>query len=108
MHPPAIADAEIDRLRAREQFGVALLVAAGEFTDRPEIAAKREEPPLPRIVIRKRNSGIVLDDGRAVGEQPVAHGSEVAGVQQIGRALDQAIAGAERLAELEEAGRARA
>ena len=63
----------------------------------PSIVAEREEPPLLRIVIAERNAGIVLDDGGAVGEQEVAHRGEVAGVQEIGRALDQAVAGRERL-----------
>src|SRR5690242_11607086 len=101
MRAPAIADAEIDRLGAREQRGVAFLVAAGKLTDRPEIAPEREEPPLPRIVVRERYAGIVLDDGRAIGEQPVANDGEIAGVQQVGRALDQTVAGPERLAELQ-------
>ena len=105
MRAPAIADAEIHRLRAPEQLGVGFLISAGEFVDRPGIAAEREEAPFLRIVIGERNAGIVLDDGGAVGEQEVAHGGEVAGVQQIGRALDQAVAGRERRAEFQEAAR---
>src|SRR3569832_1377590 len=108
MHAPAIADAEIDRLRPREQFCVALLVTAGKFADRPEVASEREEAPLPRVVVRKRNTGIVLDDGRAVGKQPVANDGEIAGVQQIGGALDQTVAGTKRLTEFQEASGARA
>ena len=61
-----------------EQFGILLLVSSGKFGDRAGVAAEREEPPFPRIVIRQRNAGIVLDDGGAVGEQEIAHSGEIA------------------------------
>src|SRR5438552_866166 len=92
MGAPAIADAEINRLRPPEQFGIGLLEPARELADRSEVAAEREEAPLLRIVISQRHAGIILDDGGAVGEDVVAHGGEIAGVQQIRRALDQAVA----------------
>src|SRR4051794_2725055 len=102
MRTPAIADAEIDRLPPSEQFGVGLLVSAGEFADRSEVAAVREEAPLLRVVIGERHAGVILDDGGAVGEDEVAHRREIAGVQQIRRALDQAVAGREAGTELQE------
>src|ERR1700744_4040088 len=105
MGAPAIADAEIHRLRAAEQLGIGLLIASRKFADRAGIMAEREEVPLLRIVIAERNAGIVLDDGGAVGEQEVTHRGEVAGMQQVGRALDQAVARRERLAKLPEAAR---
>src|SRR5690348_6434432 len=48
---PAIADAEIHRLRAPEQRGIGLLVAARKFADRAGIMAEREKVPSLRIVI---------------------------------------------------------
>src|SRR5579862_1375319 len=68
VRPPAIADAEIERLCALEQHGIRLLILVGKFADRPGIAAEREETPLPGAVIAKRNSRIVLNDSGAVGE----------------------------------------
>src|SRR6202051_1195584 len=69
----------------------------------PGVMAEREQAPFLWTVIRQRNSGIVLDDGGAVGEQKIAHGGEIAGVQQIGGALDQAVPRRQRLAKLQEA-----
>ena len=102
MLAPAIADAEIHRLAAPEQLGIGFLVSSGEFPDRAGVASERKEPPYLRIVIGQRHAGIVLDDGGAVGEDEVAHGGEVAGVQEIGRALDQAVAGRQRLRRISE------
>jgi len=73
------------------------------IVDRAGVAAERKERHFLRIVTKKRNAGIVLDNRGAVGEQKIAHGSEMAGMQQIGRALDQAIRGRQSLAELQEA-----
>src|SRR5438445_13784847 len=103
MRAPAIADAEIDRLRAPEQCGIRILITSREFVDRSQITAEREKAPFLRAVIRERDSGIVLDDGGAVGEQEVAHRGEVAGMQQIRGALDQAVAVRERRVEFQEA-----
>src|SRR5262249_9307220 len=103
--PPAIADAEIHRLRPAEQFGIGLLILVGKFADRTGIMTEREETPLLRVVVAQRNAGIVLDDGGAVIEQEVARRREAAGVQQIGRALDQAVARRERRAEFQKAAR---
>src|SRR5216684_3832538 len=105
MRTPAIADAEIHWLRPPKQLGIGLLVPTGELADRPGIAAEREEAPFPWAVIGQGNSGIVLDDGGAVGEDEVAYRGEVARVQKIGRALDQAVAGRQRRAEFQEAAR---
>src|SRR5882762_9389083 len=107
MRTPAIADPEIHRVRLPEQLGIGFLVAAGEFGDRAGIATEREEAPFLRAVISERNAGIILDDGGAVVEDEITHDGEVAGVHEIGRALDQAVAGPERRAELEEAARLR-
>src|ERR1700676_5749887 len=103
MRAAAIAGAEIHRLWGSEQFGVGFLIPAREFRDRAGITAEREEPPFLRAVIGEWNAGIVLDNGRAVGEDVVAHGGEIAGMQKIRRALDQAVAGRERRAEFQEA-----
>src|SRR3979411_1097064 len=103
MRAPAIANAEIHRLAPPEQLGILLLVPSREFGDRTGVAAKRKKPPFLRIVKGERNAGIVLDDGGAVGEQEIAHNGEIAGVQQIGRAFEQAVAGSQRLAKLQEA-----
>src|SRR6266481_7438500 len=103
MRTPAIANAEIDRLAPPEQLGILRLVPSGEFGNRTGIAAERKEPPFLRIIIAKWNAGIVLDDGGAVGEQKVAHRGEIAGVQQIGGALDQAVAERQRPAKFQEA-----
>ena len=81
------------------------MVLDGGIRDRTGIAAERKKAPPIRIVIGERNPGIVLDDGGALGENEVTHGGEIAGVQQIGRALDQAVGGRERLAEFQEAAR---
>src|SRR5258708_6091754 len=78
---------------------------AGDSPDRAGIAAEREDPPFLRIVVVERNTGIVLDDGGAVGEQKIANRGEVAGVQQIRRALDQAVARRQRRAEFQETAR---
>src|SRR5476649_1678078 len=103
MRAPAIADAEIHRLAAPEQLGILLLISSREFGDRTGITAKREEAPFLRTVICQWNAGIVLDDRGAVGEKEVANRGEITGVQQIGRALDQAVAGPQRFAKLKEA-----
>ena len=103
MGAPAIADAEIHWLGAAEQLGVGLLVFARELPDRAGIAAKRKEAPFLGAVRGKRKAGIVLNDGRTVGKEEVAHGREIAGMQQIGRALDQAVAGRKPFAEFQEA-----
>src|SRR5579863_1525790 len=103
MRPPAIADSEIERLRALKQDGIRLLILVGEFRDRAGITAEREEAPLPGAVVAKRNSGIVLNDGGAVGENEIAHRREAAGMQQIRRALEQAVAGRKRGAEFQKA-----
>src|SRR5487761_2020027 len=105
MRAPAITDAEIDRLRPLEQFGIGLLILPREFGDRAGIAAKGKETPLPRAVIGERNPGIVLNYRRAVGENEVAHAAEIAGMQKVRCALDQAVAGRERRAEFQEARR---
>src|SRR6516162_10533302 len=105
MTAPTIADTEIHWLRPPEQFCVGRLVLAGKFADRALISAERKEVPSLRIVIAEWDAGIVLDDGCAVGENEVARRREIAGVQQIGRALDQAVAGRERLAKLQKATR---
>src|ERR1700686_2008570 len=104
MRSPAIADAEIHRLGSPEQLGIFFLISSRKFRDRTGIVAEREEAPFLRTVIRQRNSGIVLDDGGAIGENEIAHGGEIAGMQQIGRALEQAVAGRERRAKFQEAG----
>src|SRR5258705_9744946 len=96
MRTPAIANAEIHRLAPPEQLSILRLVPSGELGNRTGIAAERKEPPFLRIITAKRNAGIVLDDGGAVGEQEVAHGGEIARVQQIGCALEQAVAGRQR------------
>src|SRR6266576_2747361 len=93
MRTPAIANAEIHRLAPPEQLGILRLVPSREFGNRTSIAAERKEPPFLRIITAERNAGIVMDDGGAVGEQKVAHRGEIAGLQQIGSALDQAVAG---------------
>ena len=105
MGSPAIANAEIDRLRAAEQVSVGFLVAAGELGDRAGITAEREEAPALLIEVDERDAGIVLDDGGAVLEDEVAHRGEVAGMQEVGRALEQAVAGRQRGTELQEAAR---
>src|ERR1700751_4372448 len=102
MRSPSIAYAKIDRLAAPEKLGIGRLVSAGEFGDRTGIAAERKEPPFPGIVVRERNAGIVLNDGGAVGEDEIAHRREISGVEQIGCALEQAIAGRECFAKLQE------
>src|SRR6476660_2228524 len=103
MRAPAIADAEVYRLAAPEQLRILRLVPSGEFRNRTGIVAKRKEPPFLPVVTVERNAGIVLDDGGAVGEQKVAHDGEIAGVHQIGRALDQAVAGRQRPTKFQEA-----
>src|SRR4029077_20323303 len=103
MRAPAIADAEIHRLGAAKEFGIGFLIPPMEFGARAGIAAEREKAPLPRPVIGERDSGIVLNDGRTVGENEVALGCEVAGVQEVGRALDQAVAWRKRCTEFQEA-----
>src|ERR1700756_1698773 len=103
MGTPAIANAEIHRLGAPATLGLFLPGSAGEFGDRTGVMAEREQAPFLWTVISQRDSGIVLDDGGAVGEQKIAHGGEIAGVQQIGGALDQAVARRQRLAKLQEA-----
>src|SRR3984957_4080012 len=80
---PAIADAEIYRLGTPKQFGIGLLIFAGKFVDRTSIMAERKEAPLLRAVIAEWNSGIVLNDGRAVGEDEVAYRREAAGMQKV-------------------------
>src|SRR5258708_7659094 len=77
-------------------------MSEGNVCKRAGVPPKGKEPPFPRIVIAERNTGIVLDDGGAVLEQKIAHRGEVAGVQEIRRALDQAVAGRERLAKFQE------
>src|SRR5882724_6318186 len=101
MRAPAIADAEIHRLCPPEQFGIGLLISSRKFRDRAGIAAEWEEAPLLGAVIGQRNSGIVLNDRRAVGEKEVAHRGEVAGMQEVRRTLEQAVAGRERGAEFQ-------
>src|SRR5260370_21292408 len=86
-----------------EPLGIYRLVGSGKFGGRAGVAAKRREPPFLRIVTEKRNAGIVLDNRGAVGEQKIAHSGEIAGMQQIGRALDQAIRGRQGLAKWQEA-----
>src|SRR5882757_8649359 len=72
MRTPAIANAEIHRLAPPEQLSILRLVPSGELGNRTVIAAERKEPPFLRIIAGKRNAGIVLDDGGAVGEQKAA------------------------------------
>ena len=105
MRAPAVTDAEIDRLAAPEQFGIGPLVSSGEFVDRAGVATEWKEPPFLWIVIGKWHAGIVLNDGGAVGEDELADGGEVGGVQQIGRALEQAVAGRQSCAELQKTAR---
>ena len=64
--------------------------------------AEREEAPFPGAVIAERNTGIVLDDGGAAGEDIIPDRGEVAGVQQVRRALDQAVARRKRRTEFQE------
>src|SRR5215475_2454303 len=70
---PAVANAEIDRLGAPEQLRILRLILARKFRDRAGIAAERKEVPFLRAEIGERNTGIVLDDGRAAREDEVAH-----------------------------------
>src|ERR1700722_11798882 len=100
---PAITDAEIHRLGTAEQLGIGLLIPAGKLVDRAGVAAERSEAPLLRAVIAERNSGIVLDDGCAFGENEVAHRRKAAGMQKIRGTLQQAIAGGERGTKFQEA-----
>ena len=65
--------------------------------------AERLQPPFLRIEIGERNAAVVLQDRRAVVEQEIAHLGEAAAVQQIGCALDEAVGGAELVAECQEA-----
>ena len=101
----AIADAEIERRRLGllEQLAEPRLTAAGEYRDRPEIGAERLEVPDVRPERRQRNSGVVLHDLLRMRQHEVAHLGEVAAVHQVGRALEQAVAVAERRGEFQEA-----
>jgi len=83
-------------------IGVAFLISSREFGDRAGIAAEREEAPLLRAVIGQRNSGIVLDDRRAIGEKEVAHRGEVGGIQRYDALLIRLFAGRKRRAKFQE------
>ena len=102
---PAIANAEIDRLRAAEQISVDPDSGLGEFGDGPASAGRTEERRAFVGEIDERDAEIVLDEGGAVLKDEVAHGGEVAGMQEVGRALEQAVAGPQCGTELQEAAR---
>src|ERR1700723_3312837 len=103
MRMPAIADAEIHRLGAPKQLGIGWLISSGKFIDWTGITAERKEAPLLRTVIAERNSGIVLNDGCAIGEDEVAHRRETAGMQEIGSALEETVSRRQRRTEFQEA-----
>ncbi len=103
--PEAIAVGERDRRRLTlgEQLFHLGLVLAGEYRDRPDIGAVRlhlvgllQEP--------ERDARIVLQDARGLLHDKVADHRELGVVHQVGRALHEAVARAERLGPLEEAG----
>src|SRR5579883_2544663 len=104
VRPPAVADAEIDRRRAlAEKLGELGLVGVGEDAERLDVAAERLETPFLAIEIRERDAGVVLEQRGAVGDQEFTHLGEAVTVHQVGRALDQAVARRELVAELHEA-----
>src|SRR6478735_8895312 len=82
---PAIAKAELNRR------GVALLVNALQLRlvillediNRTDIVAEKTEQPFRGIKGGKRDAGVVLDDGFAVGEEEVAHPAEAVLEHQI-------------------------
>src|SRR5690242_20137552 len=99
---PSIADAEIERTALPEEDRIFRLITSGEHPDRAKVTAERLKVPLPRVVIGQRDARIVLDHHRAVGEQKLAHFRKAARMQEVRGALDEAVAGRERLQELQE------
>src|SRR5262245_46679996 len=66
---PAVAVAEVDRRgRPAEQLLQPRLEGAREDAERRHVVAERLELPLLRVEMRERDAGVVLEDGRAVGD----------------------------------------
>src|SRR5262245_30973778 len=102
---PLVADAEIERPRSAvvEQRLEPRLIPAREHRDRARVAAVRLQRPGVVLEVGDGDAGVVLQDVRAAAQHELAHAGEAAAVQEIGGALDEAVAGPKRLAEPQEA-----
>ena len=102
--PPAIADAEVERGRALAVEVVQhRLIGVREDAERRHVVSEGHELPLVRLEEANGHAGVILHHDVAVVDDVAADGREVVGVQQVGRALDEAVGQAEGIAELEEA-----
>src|SRR5688572_31149211 len=99
----AIADAEVERRRLQlpEKLTEPRLTPARKDRDRTEIGAERAELPEVGLEGMQRNTRVVLDDLLRMIEHEVAHLREVSAVHQVGRALEESVAGPERGCERE-------
>ena len=79
------------------------LIGAPKYGNGADIASEWLEPPLFRVEIIERNAAVVLKNRCAVVEKEAAHLREAAAMQEIGRALDEAVGDAELVAERQEA-----
>src|SRR5215471_1364940 len=100
---PTVAHAKIDRGRAAacEQLAEVRLVVLRKHRHWAEIAAERLKLPRLAVEIGEGDSGIVLQNGRALHQQEIPDPGEALAMHQIGGALDQAVRRREPLAELE-------
>src|SRR5262249_30089938 len=90
VEPPAITDAEVDRLRVlrpKQIRQLPLIVAAAIERDGPEIASVRAHLPVLGLEEAHRNPGVVLQDGGGVRKQELARHREAVVVHEVHGAL---------------------
>src|SRR5579862_1036337 len=89
-------------MAATEHGGEVGLGKLFENIDRPGIVAEITKCPLGRVEVFERDTGVILDNRAAVGEQKIAHGRKIPEVHEIRRGFEQAAPLAEAVAELDE------